>query len=133
MRRARDPLRGPCPFFMGVREVQAVQNLLELERLKEEYSRLERRGIPMSVREWYERALAEIRRRIREERRGKPGKRLGELLVEQGIIDQVELQNALAEQRRQGGRKLLGEVLMALGLIKEETLFAALRTQENEN
>ena len=35
-------------------------DFLELERVKEGYARLERRGIAMSIREWYERALAEI-------------------------------------------------------------------------
>jgi len=99
MRRAREPLRGPCPFSVGVKEVQAVQDLLELERVKEKYARLERRGIPMLVREWHERAPAEIRRRIREERRGEPGKGLGELLVEQGASTSKGLERALGERQ----------------------------------
>ena len=118
---------------MGVKEVESALDLLELERVKEEYARLERRGIPMSVREWYERALAEIRRRIREERRGKPGKRLGELLVEQGVIDEEGLERALAEQQQRGKGELLGEVLLALDLVKEEALVSALRMQASED
>jgi hypothetical protein len=86
----------------------------------------------MSVRERYERALAEIRRRIREERRGKPGKRLGELLMEQGVIDEEGLQQALAEQRQRGNGELLGEVLVALGLTDEKALLAALHAQAKE-
>ncbi len=106
--------------------------LLELEEVKEEYREKEAIGIPMSVRERYERALAEIRRRIREERRGKPGKRLGELLMEQGVIDEEGLQQALAEQRQRGNGELLGEVLVALGLTDEKALLAALHAQAKE-
>ena len=107
--------------------------LLELEEVKEEYREKEAIGIPMSVRERYERSLAEIRERIRETRQGKPGKRLGELLMEQGVIDEEGLERALAEQQQRGKGELLGEVLVTLNLIKEETLLAALRMQENEN
>ena len=107
--------------------------LLELEEVKEEYREKEAIGIPMSVREWYERALAEIRRRIREVRRIRGGKRLGELLVEQGALDQEGLQQALTEQKARGKEELLGEVLVALGLIKEETLLSALQIQVNSN
>jgi len=113
--------------------VAGQTTLLELEEIKEEYREKEAIGIPMSVRERYERALAEIRRRIREARRIRGGKRLGELLVEQGALDRERLQQALTEQKARGKGELLGEVLVALGLIKEETLLAALRMQENEN
>ena len=107
--------------------------LLELEEVKEEYREKEAIGIPMSVRERYERALAEIRRRIREARRIRGGKRLGELLVEQEALDQEGLQQALTEQKTRGKEELLGEVLTTLGLIKEETLLSALRMQESGN
>jgi len=93
----------------------------------------DRRGIPMSVRERYEKVLAEIRRRIREERNAGTGKKLGEILIEAGALDQEALQRGLAEQRQRGKGELLGEVLLALGLIKEEALVSALRMQAKEN
>ncbi len=106
--------------------------LLELEEVRQEYKTLDARGIPMSVREQYEKALAEMRRQIRQARQEHSGKRLGELLVEQRAIDQTSLQQALGEQQQRGTGELLGEVLLSLGLISEEVLFSALRTQANE-
>ena len=93
----------------------------------------ERRGIPMSVRERHEKALAEIRRQIREERSAGTGKKLGEILIEAGALDQEALQHGLAEQQLRGNKELLGEVLLSLGLIKEEALLSALSTQASEN
>jgi len=107
--------------------------VLEFERVRQDYAVEDARGIPMSVHEWYRNALAEMRRQIRETRNGKTGKRLGDLLVEQGVLDQEKLQQALAEQRQRGKGELLGEVLPSLGLIKEETLLSALRMQASEN
>src|SRR3954465_1676715 len=46
--------------------------------------------------------------------------RLGELLVEKGVISDEQLQTALAEQKR-SGRKL-GRVLTDLNLVREEKL-----------
>jgi len=107
--------------------------LLEFEEVRQEYKEKDAIGIPMSVRERYERALAEIRDRIRKIRQGRPGKRLGELLIEQGALDQEGLQQALTAQQQRGKGELLGEVLVALGLIKEEALLSALRKQLSEN
>jgi hypothetical protein len=107
--------------------------VLEFEEVRQDYAFEDARGIPMSVRERYERALAEIRERIRETRQGKPGKRLGELLMEQGVLDQEGLERALAERQKRGKGELLGEVLLSLGLIKEETLLSALQVQANSN
>jgi len=107
--------------------------LLEFEEVRQEYAVEDARGIPMSVHERYRNALAEMRRQIRETWNGKTGKRLGDLLVEQGVLDQEKLQQALAEQRQRGKGELLGEVLTTLGLIKEETLLSALRMQASEN
>ncbi len=107
--------------------------LLEFEQVRQEYAVKDARGIPMSVHDRYRNALAEMRFKIRETRNGRAGKRLGELLVEQGVLDQEGLQQALAEQRQQGKGKLLGEVLVALGLIKEEALLSALRMQASWN
>ena len=107
--------------------------LLEFEQVRQEYAVKDARGIPMSVHDRYRNALAEMRFKIREARNGRAGKRLGELLVEQGVLDQEGLQQALAEQRQKGKGKLLGEVLVALGLIKEEALLSALRMQASWN
>jgi len=103
--------------------------VLKFEEVRQEYAIEDARGIPMSVREWYEKALEEMRQQIRETRSGRAGKRLGELLVDIGVLDQEELQQALAEQQERGKEELLGEVLEALGLIKEETLLSALNMQ----
>ena len=107
--------------------------VLEFEQVRQDYAVEDARGIPMSVHERYRNALAEMRFKIRETRNGRAGKRLGELLVEQGVLDQEKLQQALSEQQQRGNGELLGEVLEALGLIKEETLLSALRMQESED
>ena len=107
--------------------------VLEFEEVRQEYAVEDARGIPTSVREWYENALSEMRRRIRETRSMRVGKKLGELLVEQGVLDQEKLQQALAEQRQRGKGELLGEVLMELGLVKEKTILSALQMQVSEN
>ena len=103
--------------------------LLDFEDVQHEYAVQDARGIPMSVRERYEKALAEMRRRIREARVGGTGERIGGLLVETGALDREALQQGLAEQRLRGNGELLGEVLLSLNLIKEEALRLALRTQ----
>jgi len=54
-------------------------------------------------------------------------KKLGELLLERGIITEKQLQQALAEQERTG--KLLGRVLVDLGLVKDEDILAVLGAQ----
>ena len=107
--------------------------VLEFEQVRQDYAVEDARGIPMSVHDRYRKALAEMRFKIREGRNGREGKRLGELLVEQGALDQEKLQQALAEQQQRGKGELLGEVLEALGLIKEETLHSALQMQVSEN
>jgi len=107
--------------------------VLEFEEVRQEYAVKDARGIPMSVHERYRNALADMRFKIRETRNGANGKRLGELLVEQGVLDQVNLQQALTEQQQRGKGELLGEVLEALGLIKEEKLLSVLRMQESED
>ena len=103
--------------------------VLEFEQVRQDYAVEDEHGIPMSVREWYENALAEMRFKIREARNGAKGKRLGDLLVEQGVLDQEKLQQALTEQQQRGKGELLGEILTTLGLIKEETLLSALNMQ----
>lgn len=51
-------------------------------------------------------------------------KRLGELLIERGAINDRQLTSALAYQREQGGR--IGQALVSKGYLTEEQLVAAL-------
>lgn len=106
--------------------------VLAFEEVREEYRRKDERGIPMSVRERYEKELVEMRHQIRETNRS-GGKKLGEMLVGMGVLDQEELEHGLIEQQRRGKGELLGEVLVALGTIKKEALLSALRMQVSEN
>ena len=55
--------------------------------------------------------------------------RLGELLVKEGLINEVQLEKAIALQRQEGGR--LGEVLIKSGMVKEDQMMAALGRQLN--
>ena len=107
--------------------------ILEFEELRREYKMKDARGTAMSVRERYEKDLTEIRDRIRKEQIGEVGKRLGEILVETGALDQATLQRGLAEQLLRGNGELLGEVLLSLNLIEEETLLSALHMQATTN
>lgn len=56
-------------------------------------------------------------------------KKLGEILLEHGALNEKQLDEALKEQRSQGG--LIGEVLIRLGFVKEEDIVVALATQFN--
>ena len=87
------------------------------------------RGIPMSVRERYENALSEIRKQIRMARRNAGGKRLGELLLAQGVLDKDRLERALAEQECHGRKRLLGEILIDLGFVGAKTVRRAVEEQ----
>ncbi len=53
--------------------------------------------------------------------------RIGEMLVQDGRIDAVQLQSALAHQRRWGGR--LGRAIVHLGFMKEPALLEAVGRQ----
>jgi|GEM_PF-1763642 len=53
--------------------------------------------------------------------------RLGEALVQAGLIDQFQLKSALGQQRRWGGR--IGKALIDLGFIDESTLIKFLSEQ----
>jgi len=57
----------------------------------------------------------------------KPRLQLGELLVEKGLITEVQLDEALSERREHGG--LLGETLVRLGFIFEDELARTLAEQ----
>ena len=56
-------------------------------------------------------------------------KRLGEILIEAGLIDIYQLQSALAHQKQWGGR--IGEILVKLGFITEEELLSFLSKHFN--
>ena len=58
--------------------------------------------------------------------------RLGDYLVEKGLLSEIDLEAALAhqtEERRRGINVLIGEVLLELGLIDRTTLDAAVTEQ----
>jgi hypothetical protein len=54
---------------------------------------------------------------------------LGKVLVENGFLTKIQLQQALAEQSRSGGRRLLGEILVATGALSAYSLARALGEQ----
>ncbi len=58
-----------------------------------------------------------------------PRKRIGELLVQAGVLDQAGLRSALNEQKRWGGH--LGRLLIDMRLVNEEVLVRALSAQLN--
>lgn len=47
-------------------------------------------------------------------------KRLGEMLVEAGLIDNIQLQSALGHQKQWGGK--LGDILLEMGFVSEHVL-----------
>ena len=47
-------------------------------------------------------------------------KRLGEMLVEAGMIDNMQLQSALGHQKQWGGK--LGDILLEMDFISEHVL-----------
>src|SRR3989338_8137162 len=54
-------------------------------------------------------------------------KRIGEVLLERGVISYKELEKALAHQKEHGG--LMGQVLIQLGYVTEEEVALALTAQ----
>lgn len=54
-------------------------------------------------------------------------KRLGEVLLERGVISHKQLEKALAHQKEHGG--LIGQVLIQLGFVTEEDVALALTAQ----
>ncbi len=54
-------------------------------------------------------------------------KRLGEILIEDGILTQENLLEALNQQKKEGG--LIGQILIRLGYISEDSLVAAVAAQ----
>lgn len=56
-----------------------------------------------------------------------PRKKLGEILVEQGVLKQEEVSRALEIQKHEGG--LIGEILIRHKMVTEEDIVIALATQ----
>ena len=54
-------------------------------------------------------------------------KRIGELLLERGVITRQQLENALAHQQKHGG--LMGHILIQLGFVNEEEIALTLTAQ----
>lgn len=52
--------------------------------------------------------------------------RIGDLLINRGLITDEQLNKALAQQKQQGNKKLLGEILLQMGFVTEEDLLASL-------
>jgi type IV pilus assembly protein PilB len=55
-------------------------------------------------------------------------KPIGELLIDQGVINRQQLEKALAIQN-EGSHKLIGEILLEIGCAKEEDIAQALTVQ----
>jgi type IV pilus assembly protein PilB len=56
-------------------------------------------------------------------------RRLGEILMDAGVVDELQLKAALAEQRKWGGK--LGRTLVEMGFVDEESMVLALSRQLN--
>ena len=56
-------------------------------------------------------------------------KRIGELLIERGVITQEQLHEALRIQEEEKNIRLLGEILIDLGYATEEEVITSLTTQ----
>jgi type IV pilus assembly protein PilB len=54
-------------------------------------------------------------------------KRIGEILIERGLINAKQLEKALAHQQEQGG--LLGQILVQMGFVTEEEVALTLTAQ----
>src|SRR2546423_910388 len=57
-------------------------------------------------------------------------RRLGDIFVDRGLIDQPQLEEALSLQRKSGGK--LGEILVDLGLVTRMALAGVLSEQWDE-
>lgn len=57
-------------------------------------------------------------------------RRLGDIFVERGLIDQSQLEEALAVQREAGGK--LGEILVELGMVTRVALAGVITEQWDE-
>jgi hypothetical protein len=60
---------------------------------------------------------------------GPASKRLGELLVESGIIDAETLETALKQQEQETPRRSLGQILVAMNAVASDIMYRALEQQ----
>jgi hypothetical protein len=67
--------------------------------------------------------------RARRRRRSTGGARLGELLLAEELLTELELADALAEQKKSRPKKQLGEILLRRGLVSAPVLVRLLATQ----
>lgn len=56
-------------------------------------------------------------------------KRIGEILVELGLLSPAEVERVLDALRRRGGMTKFGEIAAAMGLVNDEHILAALAVQ----
>lgn len=63
--------------------------------------------------------------------KGKRVKRLGEILIEHGVVTEDQLAEALRPGKRKTYNSKMGEVLVHLGYATPEQVQAALRKQNN--
>ena len=56
-------------------------------------------------------------------------KRLGEILVDLGVVDPVRVHQALQEQEAEGRRRLIGEILVEKGWVRPHDVERALLIQ----
>jgi metal-responsive CopG/Arc/MetJ family transcriptional regulator len=57
-------------------------------------------------------------------------KKLGEILVDMGVVTQSQLEEALKEQSEGTERKMIGEILVEKGWINDKQVWQALLVQE---
>jgi hypothetical protein len=100
------------------------------EELLAEYTARDAQGIPVSVRERYEKSLTLLRSQLR---RKPHSRRIGQILLEMGAIDQEALGKALGQQLEEGGGPLLGEVLRKHGWTDTKAISNAARRQAGDS
>src|SRR5205085_6703264 len=57
------------------------------------------------------------------------GKRLGELLIEAGVLQQATLEEALRRQESEHPRRSIGQILVAMNVVDSETIYRAVEQQ----
>jgi len=57
------------------------------------------------------------------------GKKLGEILVDMGVVEAREVEEALEEQKSANGSRLLGEILVKKGAVRDAAVKRALVVQ----
>jgi hypothetical protein len=105
-------------------EVAAVESIDGREAA--DFGLLERFGTGTSALSPFDEVARARRQRTRAAR---PGARLGELLLSEGIVTAEELEAALAAQKRTRPKERLGELLLDRGLVSGPTLVRLLAQQ----